>query len=520
MQDYLRIGRASELSGKDRIIYRLLEILPGLLSWGTIISVIVLSWKKPVWVAIFIILFDVYWLVKTIYLSFHLRMNWKRMKQNLKTDWYERLENMKWSHVMQMVVLPFYKEEYEVIKQTLEDLCKTKWPKDKMIIILAREERAGNESENVSQKIYKEYEHKFGHFLTTKHPKDIEGELAGKGSNIAWAAEKARTEILNKNNIKYENVLVSAFDVDTRIYPQYFECLTWHFLTTEKPFRSSFQPVPVFNNNIWQAPALSRVVATSATFWQMIQQERPERLATFSSHSVCFKTLYEIGYWQKNMVSEDSRIFWNGLLRFNGDYTVIPLSYPVSMDANLAPNIFKTAVNVYRQQRRWTWGVENVPYLLFGFMKNKAISFGKKLRFSFVQLEGFWSLATNPLLIFMLGWLPLVLGGAEFNTLLLSYNLPRITRILMTIAMVGLVGSAVISFKLLPPRPKEKKRYKNIFMVFQWLLIPFTILFFGAIPGLDAQTRLMFGRYMGFWVTPKYRIKSEARSTKHETNSK
>ena len=202
MQDYLRIGRASELSGKDRIIYRLLEILPGLLSWGTIISVIVLSWKKPVWVAIFIILFDVYWLVKTIYLSFHLRMNWKRMKQNLKTDWYERLENMKWSHVMQMVVLPFYKEEYDVIKQTLEDLCKTKWPKDKMIIILAREERAGNESENVSQKIYKEYEHKFGHFLTTKHPKDIEGELAGKGSNIAWAAEKARTEILNKNNIK------------------------------------------------------------------------------------------------------------------------------------------------------------------------------------------------------------------------------------------------------------------------------------------------------------------------------
>ncbi|MBU1092018.1 glycosyltransferase family 2 protein [Patescibacteria group bacterium] len=502
---YLKIGRASELSGKDRVVYRLLEILPGFLSWGTILGVIFLSWLAPVWVAVFIIAFDVYWLVKTAYLSLHLRANWKRMKKHLKTDWGKRLENLKWGHVRQMIMLPFYKEDYAVIKETLEGLIKTDWPKEKMIVVLAREERAGEESRESADRIYNEYKDKFGNFLVTVHPKDIDGELAGKGSNIAWAAEKARVEILNKNNIPYEDVLVSAFDVDTRVYPQYFECLTWHFLTAENPFRSSFQPVPVFNNNIWEAPALSRVVATSATFWQMIQQERPERLATFSSHSVSFKSLYEVGYWQKNMVSEDSRIFWNSFLHFGGDYQVVPLSYPVSMDANLADNFWKTGVNVYKQQRRWTWGVENVPYLLFGFLKNKKISWKKKMRFSFVQLEGFWSLATNPLLIFMLGWLPLVLGGQEFNTLLLSYNLPRITRTLMTIAMLGLVGSAIISWKLLPSKPVNYKPKKKVFMFLQWILIPVTILFFGAIPGLDSQTRLMLGRYMGFWVTPKCR---------------
>jgi len=506
-EKYLKVGRASELSGKDRLIYRLLEILPGFLSWGTILGVIFLSWFKPVWVAIFVIVFDVYWLIKTAYLSLHLRANWRRLKHHLEVDWVERLENMKWQDLWQMVMLPFYKEDYDVIKQTLEDLLKTKWPREKIIIVLGREERAGEEAKIVSEKIYSEFKDKFGHFLVTEHPKDIAGEMAGKGSNIAWAAEKARREILDRQSIAYENVLVSAFDVDTRIYPQYFECLAWHFLTAEEPLRSSFQPIPVFNNNIWQAPALSRVVATSATFWQMIQQERPERLATFSSHSMCFKSLYEIGYWQRNMVSEDSRIFWNSFLRFNGDYRVVPISYPVSMDANLAPSFWKTAVNVYKQQRRWTWGVENVPYLLFGFLKNKAVPFGKKLRFSFVQLEGFWSLATNPLLIFMLGWLPLVLGGQGFNTLLLSYNLPRITRILMTIAMFGLVGSAIISLKLLPERPKGHGFLSLVFMITQWALIPFTILVFGAIPGLDAQTRLMFGRYMGFWVTPKYRRK-------------
>jgi hypothetical protein len=218
-----------------------------------------------------------------------------------------------------------------------------------------------------------------------------------------------------------------------------------------------------------------------------------------------YKALRDIGFWQKNMVSEDSRIFWNFLLHYDGDYKVVPLSYPVSMDANLAPTFWGTAVNVYKQQRRWCWGAENVPYILFGFLKNKKISLGKKLRYSFFQVEGFWSLATNPLLIFLLGWLPLFLGGQEFNATLLSYNLPRITRMLMTVAMAGLIGSAIISLSFLPKRPVTQRFRKFFYMVFQWVLIPVTILVFGAIPGLDAQARLMLGRYMGFWVTPKHR---------------
>src|SRR5690606_6895372 len=110
---------------------------------------------------------------------------------------------------------------------------------------------------------------------------------------------------------------------------------TWHFVTHEDPHNVSFQPIPLYNNNIWQTPAISRVAAMTSTFWQMIQQERPEKLVTFSSHSLSFKSLYEVGYWQKNMISDDSRIFFNLLLLKDGNYGVVPLSYPVSMDANL-----------------------------------------------------------------------------------------------------------------------------------------------------------------------------------------
>src|SRR4030042_688736 len=58
MEDYyLRIGKASDLkNSKDRVVFRLLEIFPGVLSWGTLILSVILSWKKPVLVAIFIIM--------------------------------------------------------------------------------------------------------------------------------------------------------------------------------------------------------------------------------------------------------------------------------------------------------------------------------------------------------------------------------------------------------------------------------------------------------------------------------
>ncbi len=504
---YLHVAFSRDLSDlKNKRIYRLFEIFPGALSWGTLILLIFLSWQKPVWAALFVIVFDLYWLIKSVYLSAHLRANWKRLRKNLATDWEERLKNFKYDHIWHMVILPFYKEGFDVVSDCIESLINSKYSKDRMIIILAREERAGEEAESVAQKTFEKYHDKFAHFLLTKHPKGIEGEMAGKGSNISWAAEYARTEILDKNGIKYDDIIVSAFDIDTRVYPQYFLCLTWNFLTAENPYHSSFQPLPVYNNNIWDAPAFSRVVATSGTFWQMMQQERPERLATFSSHSIPFKTLYEVGYWQKNMVSEDSRIFWNCLFYYDGDYQVQPLSYPVSMDANLAPTFWQTAKNVYKQQRRWCWGTaENATYLLFGFLKNKKIPLAKKIRLALVQIEGTWSLATNPLIIFMLGWLPLILGGEEFNASLLSYNLPRITRDLMSVAMLGLIMSAVVSTWFLPPRPEKYRVSKYFTMILQWILVPLTIPIFGAIPGLDAQTRLMLGKYMGFWVTPKHR---------------
>ncbi len=144
-------------------------------------------------------------------------------------------------------------------------------------------------------------------------------------------------------------------------------------------------------------------------------------------------------------------------------------------------------------------------YLIFGCLKNKKMPLMKKIRHISNNLEAFWSWATNALLIFLLGWLPLTLGGEKFNVMVLSYNLPRLTQNIMTLTMIGLVASAIYSAILLPPRPPDQPRRKHLYMILQWAFLPVAILIFGALPGLDAQTRLLLGKYMGFWATPKAR---------------
>ena len=480
-------------------------MVPGLLSWGTIIGSVLLSYFIPVVAAIFIIAFDLYWLLKTVYLSVHLYHNWKRTRHNMDIDWHEMLKPLKHHRIYHMVILPFYSESYEVVSKTIEALAKSDYDLKKIIVVLAGEAKAGEHAKSISEKAEKDYAHHFGHFFVSIHPAGLPGEMTGKGSNIAYAAKETRVHVLDAHSIDYKDVLVSAFDIDTVAYPKYFLCLTWHFLTAEKPYQSSFQPIPLYNNNLWDSPALSRVVAGSGTFWQMSQQERPEKLVTFSSHAVSFYTLDKIGYWQTNMVSEDSRIYWNAFMAYNGDYRVVPLAYPVSMDANLASTFWQTLKNIYKQQRRWAWGSENVPYILFNFVKNNNISLRKKINITLIQLEGYWSLATNPILILLLGWLPVIVGGRNFNQTVLSYNLPYITQNLMILAMSGLMFSAFVFWTFLPEMPKNYRRRHKFFMFIQWLFVPVTIFIFGAIPGLDAQSRLLFGKYMGFWVTPKHR---------------
>lgn len=513
---YLKIGRAVDLKDKkERRLYRFLEMFTGLLSLLVLFLSVLLSWKLPVFTAFFIIVFDIYWLLRTIYFAFYLKTGYSQMRKNEEEDWMKKIEEVgkpknglnisSWRDIYHLVILPMYREPYEIVESTFECLLKTDYPKDKMIIVLACEEADKENAKEIATKIKAKYGNVFYKLLVTCHPKGIVGELAGHGANDAWATQKAKELIIDPLNIPYANIIVSSFDIDACVYPKYFSCLTYYYLTVDKPLRTSYQPVPLYLNNVWTAPPLSRVFSFSSTFWHTMNQERPEKLITFSSHSMPFKALSDVGYKQKNVVSDDSRIFWQCFFEYDGDYKVQPMYYPISMDANCAETFWKTLRNIYKQQKRWAYGVGEVPFFIFASLKDKKIALSKKLSMGFELVEGHVSWAVSSILIFALGWLPLWLGGNEFAQSLVSYNLPKITSVILTITMSSLIISIWLSMVLLPPKPVNYGRFKYVLMALEWVLIPFVMMFFSALPALHAQMHWVFGKYMGFWVTPKVR---------------
>src|SRR3989344_865472 len=135
-------------------LYRFFELVPAILAWSTLIIVVFASRYLPAAVAIFIILFDIYWLLKTIYLSLHLRYSFMKMRQYLKIDWLEKVKEINgWQDIHHLVVLPMYREPYGVVKESFDSLRRMNYPKDKFIVVLSAEERGGDEAKEVLRKI-------------------------------------------------------------------------------------------------------------------------------------------------------------------------------------------------------------------------------------------------------------------------------------------------------------------------------------------------------------------------------
>jgi hypothetical protein len=218
-----------------------------------------------------------------------------------------------------------------------------------------------------------------------------------------------------------------------------------------------------------------------------------------------FRALVDVGFWQKDIVTEDSRIFLQCLLHYNGEYEVTPIYVPVSMDTVMADTWYRSLVNLYKQQRRWAWGVEHFPYLVSRFVRNPNFPLKKKLFYLWTLGEGMYTWATAPLMIFILGYLPFWVAPEALRSGVFFQNTPHTLEWLMRLSMLGVLISAVASMSILPPRPAHKGTRSTIVMFLQWALVPVTFVVFGSFPALDAQTRLLLGKYMGFNVTEKKR---------------
>src|SRR3990167_9163338 len=105
--------------------YRFYEILPGFSIWLTLVASIVLSFVRPIWMIYFIIVFDIYWVLRVANFSFYLVVAWLRLRTAGRIDWRKKMreEAPGWELKHHVVFLTLFNEEWAVVKTALESIA-------------------------------------------------------------------------------------------------------------------------------------------------------------------------------------------------------------------------------------------------------------------------------------------------------------------------------------------------------------------------------------------------------------
>jgi glycosyltransferase involved in cell wall biosynthesis len=540
-----------ELPLKKRTkLYRFFEMLPAIISYGMIILLIVLSLISPLAAAIYLLLIIITVLVKAVGIAVHTIGGRSRLNRAQNVDWHARFlqletpelsyshektvrssgfgfeahkENLrlmaadpeafpKPSSIYNAVIVAAYNESFEVIDPTIQSVADTTFDNDKIILVLTYEERGGPEIKKTAEALKKKYGNTFKAFHVICHPAGLPDELVGKGGNITFAGYFLKKWIAEQD-IPYKDVMITTLDSDNRPHATYFDYVAYEYVVHEDRKHLSYQPIALFMNNIWDAPAPMRVIATGNSFWNIISSMRPHTLRNFASHSQPMDALVEMNFWSKRSIVEDGHQYWRSYFYFGGNYSVTPIYVPIYQDAVLSDTYKKTLKAQFIQLRRWAYGASDIPYVAVRVLTNKRnVPLGPGLARLFRLIDGHVTLASTSIMVAVGGWIPLLVNSQAARDIA-AHQLPEVISGIQQVALIGLLITVFMAFKMLPPRPERYKRHRTIWMLLQWGLMPVTAIVYSAASAFNAQTHLFLGKYLDkFDVTEKATHQSVARA--------
>lgn len=483
---------------------RALEILPGLVSWSLILFPLWGSFFFPTVVAYYVITFAVYWLYRSVSIAILSIVANFKMHASMRFNWIEYLKEeypQTWDSIDHIIIIPTYQEPLSTLQRTLTALSLQTYPSKKLHIMLSFEEREGEAAKEKATLLKKEYAHVFGHLWTTEHP-DIEGEVKGKSSNTSWGAKAAKKLLVDDEKHDITKVTITSEDADALFHKSYFASLTHDFLSTDKPFNKIWQGGIVFYNNIWKVYAPIRVMAAVFSVSQLYILMRKDRLVNFSTYSTSLKHVDDIGYWDTDVIPEDYRLFFKSYFAKKGDFEVQPIFLPIYADAAEAKGFLSSMNNQYQQLARWAWGVSDDAYIIRQYVLTEDVPFWDKTIRVFKTIEDHFLWPVNWFAITTSAILPPLLNPVFARTAL-GTKLPQVTSFLLTLSLVSMLVIFVIDAMNRPPRPNKRNILSYILQPVEFLMLPVIGFFFSALPGLDAHTRLMLGKYIEYRVTEK-----------------
>lgn len=486
----------------DRQVHRFLEILPGTFSWSLILFPVWGSFWIPHYVAYYIILFDILWFYKSGAFAASALFSHIKMNAAKKYDWISDARKLAdFGKVHHLIVIPTYREPLHTIDKGLASILNQEMPKRHFSLVLAFEAREGEEARRKARELVKKYRGKFANLWVTYHP-DIPGEVKGKSSNEAYAGKYAKKILVDRQGRDIDYITVTSKDADGIFHEKYFSCLTYLFLTSPTRYLLFWQPVILHYNNIWRVPAPIRVMGSLGSVWQTGQNGRTDKLINFSMYSLSLKLLDEVGYWDVDVIPEDFRLFFKSYFAKDGKIEVSPVFLPASVDAAESTSYLKSLINFYEQEKRWAWGVSDDAYFIKKWLTHPHIPFWQRSVRVFRVLADHFFWPVNWFAITLGATIPVILNPVFAQTVM-GQNLPRVSFAILTSCWLFLAIIVLIDLRQRPKRLEEVSIWRKLVTPFEYVLLPVVTFIFTALPGIDAHTRLMLGKYLEYRVTEK-----------------
>lgn len=481
---------------------RFFEIIPGFLSWNLILFPLWGGYFLPELTAYFILMFVVYSVYSSFTLTVTAVVSHFRIQAAKKVDWMTEVAGFgDWKKVRHVILIMVATEPQGVYRKTLEALARQTFPLEQIAVVMATEGRKPKGQEE-AEALREELGSKFGAYIVTVHPADLPGEIIGKSSNENWAAREAKRVLVDEMGWDMQYMTITSNDADAILDSRYFAYLTFKFLDDPHRYERFWQPAIVFYNNIWKLPAATRVVNSLSGLMNLSALSRRDRLVSFSNYSASLAMIDKIGYWDTDVIPEDYRIFFKAFFALDGNVEVEPIFLPSLADAPESTSIWKTFVNDYQQKKRWAWGVSDIPRFFEMYVSNRnGSTVNKTLRlFRVVMHHVLWPV----------NWFIITIGATaasfinpNFQRTSIGFALPQITSGLMSVTLLFLLVLLWVDSMQRPKRTNDVPWWKPMLAPFEFILMPVVGFVFGALPGLDAHTRLMLGRYLEYRVTEK-----------------
>ena len=494
---------------------RILEALPGIVTWVVLLC--------PLWipvlfqgvgafaVAIGVLAFDLYWFARAFWVIRGVYRTYGHLQRDLRVDWLQRCRELPAEpgglpegapaplDLFHLCLIPTYTEPYHVLEATVRAIADSDYPAERKLVGVITRETDVEGWANVAR-LREQFGDRLAAFYHIKDPLEP-GIVIGKSAAMNWGG-RWMVSRLREEGYDLRRVLVTVLDSDYRVHPLYFAWLSYHHARFENRDRVIWQPIPLFHNNIWQVPTAVRVMSASATQWQMYLHSRLDRLVAFSSYSCSLDFVERVGYWDKDVIPEDSRFYWKAFFRFGADFQVRPVFLPLYGDSPKARDYAATHLSQYNQIKRWAWGVTDVPYVLRRLFKHPEIPLWLRLRRYTYLFLNHLNWVFLPVFLMFGAQVPIWVSP-DFSITDLGQNLWLYTSIILTATLATVVALIYLEHRMLPPKPKTWGRLRRSIVYLQYFSYPVVGLVLSVLPALESHTRLLLGKYLEYRVTEK-----------------